>query len=279
MKQTQVQVLGEELGEKTLIRKQVVYVLTDKGERLLEICKDLSDGEAGEFLGISPRQLGVLRTIWREGPKRGQGFPYYARYALKRMVEKGFLVKTVEGIDAEELKRLRDKGLKNREIAEKLGISKMAVQYWVNRLNLKKRQPPPSMWMRRANQLRQLLKRNGPIPKREAVKALGFNNTQIESILKMFPEEFQKLKFTASGKKYRRNYHSLSEASPVLTLKGDPRIVDFAASKINMKVQTPHEARSVFQLLKWQLGPRQARLVVEKLGYRYKGKLQPEGTM
>jgi len=267
---TQTLILEEERGDKVLIKKQVLYTLTDKGKRLLEICENLSNEEAKKFLGVSPRQLDVLRTIWREGSKRVRGFPFYARYAVKRMVEKGFLAKTVEGVDVEDLKRLRDEGFKNGEIAEKLGISKMAVQYWVRKMNLKKRQPSPILWERRANQLRQLLKRNGPTPKRETMKALGFNNMQIESILTMFPEEFQKLRFSAGRKKYRRNFRGLSEAGPILTLKGDPRIVDFAASKINMKVQTPHEARSVFQLLKWQLGPRQARLVVEKLGYRYK---------
>ena len=53
-------------------------------------------------------------------------------------------------------------------------------------------------------------------------------------------------------------------------LRDDPCIIDFVASKINMKVKTPYEAKSVVQLLKYQLGTRQARAVVEKLGYRYK---------
>ena len=53
-------------------------------------------------------------------------------------------------------------------------------------------------------------------------------------------------------------------------MRDDPRIVDFAASKINMKVKTPYEAKSVVQFLKYQIGYGQARAVVEKLGYRYK---------
>jgi len=91
-------------------------------------------------------------------------------------------------------------------------------------------------------------------------------------ILGILPDVFQKLKFTVSGRKHSRRFHSLFKASPVLTLKDDPRIVEFAASKINMKVQTPQEAKSVIHLLKYQIGHRQARAVVEKLGYKYKNK-------
>jgi len=40
-------------------------------------------------------------------------------------------------IDVNELKRMRDEGLKNGEIAEKLGVSIGAVYYWVRKLNLK----------------------------------------------------------------------------------------------------------------------------------------------
>jgi len=53
-------------------------------------------------------------------------------------------------------------------------------------------------------------------------------------------------------------------------LRDDPRIIDFVASKIDMKVQTPYEAKSVIHLLKYQIGTRQARAVVERLGYQYK---------
>jgi len=104
-----------------LLKKRVIYRLSDKGRRILEICEGLSDGEAESFLGLSSRQLDVLRRL-KDGPKRVVDFPYNVRYSLKRMVERGFIIRTVVGVDAEMLKRMMDEGLTKREIAEKLGI-------------------------------------------------------------------------------------------------------------------------------------------------------------
>ena len=179
------------------------------------------------------------------------------------------LTRQQPNLPIQNLQRLRDEGFKNREIAEKLGISTTTVQYWINKLNLKKRSKGLN-WMILRNRLVRLLRKNGPTPKREAVKTLGLNYDQIETILIIFPETFQKLNFTVDGRKYSRRFHSLSEDSPVLTLKNDPRVVDFAASKINMKVRTSGEAKSIVHLLKYQLGSNRAHAVVEKLGYRYK---------
>jgi hypothetical protein len=146
-----------------------------------------------------------------------------------------------------------------------------ALQFWIDKLNLKRRnRGRPTDWMSYRNRLYRLLKRNGPMPKREVMESLGLKSGKIEAILMMFPEEFQKLNFTVRGKKYSKRFHGLLKASPVLTLKDDPRIVDFVASKINMKVKTQYEAKSIVQLLKWQLGSRQAHIVVERLGYQYK---------
>jgi len=108
------------------------------------------------------------------------------------------------------------------------------------------------------------------MPGKEAMETLGLRYDQIEKILRMFPEIFQELNFTVRGRKYHRRFYSLFKASPVIMLRGDPRIVDFAASKINMKVKTPYEAKSLVQLLKYQIGSRQAHAVVERLGYKYK---------
>jgi len=163
---------------------------------------------------------------------------------------------------------MRDEGLKNREIAEKLGISLTALQYWINKLNLEKRNKGLN-WIHHRNRLIRLLKKNGPMPRREAMKTLGLRSEQIETIMGMFPEAFQKLNFTVRRRKYNGRFYGLFKASSVIMLRDDPRIVDFAASKINMKVQTPYEAKSVVQLLKYQLGSHKAHAVVKKLGYRY----------
>jgi len=143
-------------------------------------------------------------------------------------------------------------------------------EYWINKLNLEKRARGAFInWMNYRNRLIRLLKRNGPMPRKEAMETLGLRYNQIEEILRMFPETFQKLNFTVHRRKHSKKFHSLSKASPVLTLRDDPRIVDFVASKINMKVKTPYEAKSVVQLLKYQIGSHQARAVVERLGYKY----------
>jgi len=167
--------------------------------------------------------------------------------------------------------------LTKREIAENLGISLTTLRYWMKKLNLeggkveRGYRASPENWMGLRNRLYRLLERNGPMSKREAMKTLGLSSGQIEFILAMFPEIFQKLNFTVRGRKYSKEFYGLSRASPILTLGDDPRIVDFAASKIQMKIKTPYEAKSVIHFLKYQLGSRQAHAVVKKLGYQYKG--------
>jgi len=86
----------------------------------------------------------------------------------------------------------------------------------------------------------------------------------------MYTEKIQILNFQVGGSKHSKKLHSLYKASPILTLKDDPRIIDYIASKINMKVQTAPEARSIVQQLKYQIGHKNAKVVAEKLGYRYK---------
>jgi len=70
------------------------------------------------------------------------------------MVERGLLTRTVEGVDADELRRMRIEGLKNREITEKLGISPSALQYWIKKLNLDKRKKAsPENWIKIRNRV------------------------------------------------------------------------------------------------------------------------------
>ena len=262
-----------ERGKDTVpIGKRVTYALTNKGERLLEICEDISQEEAEEFLRVPPRPLEVLRTIRKEGPKRACDFHPNAYYHLQRMVDRGFLDRVVKRVNAEEVRRMRDEGLLNQEIADKLGVSRATVQYWVKKLNLKRsRSIHRSIWMNRQKRLHWLLEKNGPTPRKDAMETLGLDSPQIKTVLTMFPEEFQRLTFTSGGSRSKM-FHELIKAGPVLTLKDDPRIVDFAASKIQLKVETQYDAKSVVDQIKWEIGYHQAREVAERLGYRYKEK-------
>ena len=66
---------------------------------------------------------------------------------------------------------MRDEDITNMEIAEKLEVSLTTLQYWRNKLNLEKRARGAFInWMRYRNRLIRLLKRNGPIPRREAMR-------------------------------------------------------------------------------------------------------------
>lgn len=128
-------------------------------------------------------------------------------------------------------------------------------------------------WISRLDSLHQLLGDRGPMSMREVEKALELSSGEIDVLLMIFPEEFQKLTFVAGGSRSKTD-NALYKASPVITLKGDPRIVEFAACHISLKVETQYDAKSVVELLKWQIGYRQAQAVVERLGYHYKGKLR-----
>jgi len=79
-------------------------------------------------LRVSTRQLNILRKL-NDGSKRAVDFPYDARHILKKMVKREFLIRTVQGVDAEELRHMREEDLKNTEISENLGISTITMQY------------------------------------------------------------------------------------------------------------------------------------------------------
>jgi len=66
-----------------LLKRRVIYRLSDKGRRILEICEDLSDGEAKDLLGLSPHQLDVLRSL-KDGSIHTADFPYNAKYNIKK---------------------------------------------------------------------------------------------------------------------------------------------------------------------------------------------------
>jgi len=101
---------------------------------------------------------------------------------------------------------------------------------------------PHVNWVNCRDILHELLKENGPIPKTRAMEVLGYSGAQIDRVLMMFPEEFQSLTFVRSGRTCNRMFYDLVKASPILTLKGDLRIVDFAASHIHLKVETQYDA-------------------------------------
>lgn len=125
-------------------------------------------------------------------------------------------------------------------------------------------------WMRWRERIYGLLERYGPLPEKEIVEALGLTKAHIYIILVMYGGEFQMLDFVQSGRTRSTMFVDLVKASPILTLKGDHRIVDFAASHISLKVRTGYDAKAVVDFLKWQMGYSLAREVVERLGYDYK---------
>jgi len=100
-------------------RRIATYSITDKGKRLLEICKGLSEEEAKEFLRVTKNQLDVLRILLKDGPKRSRDIPEAPADFLMRLVNRGFLEKDVKEVeDEQEVYRLKqtytltDKGKK-----------------------------------------------------------------------------------------------------------------------------------------------------------------------
>jgi len=100
-------------------RRIATFSISDKGERLLEICEGLSEEEAKDFLRVSKNQLDVLRIFLKEGRKRSRDLPEAPTDFLNRLVNRGFLEKEVkETEDKHEVYRrkrtyiLTDKGKK-----------------------------------------------------------------------------------------------------------------------------------------------------------------------
>ena len=80
-------------------RRIATYSLSDKGKRLLEICENISDEEAKDFLRVPPHQLDVLRFLSKEGPKRARDILDTPSDKLQRIVKKGVLDKKVEEVE------------------------------------------------------------------------------------------------------------------------------------------------------------------------------------
>jgi len=102
-----------------IMRRIATFSITDKGKRLLEICENLTEEEAEDFLKVSKNQLDVLRIFLKEGPKRSRDLPEAPTDFLNRMVNRGFLDKDVKEFeDKQEIYRnkrtymLTDKGKK-----------------------------------------------------------------------------------------------------------------------------------------------------------------------
>jgi len=103
-----MQILAKPREERPLLKRRVIYGLSDKGRRILKICEDLSKEEVRTILRLSPGKLDTLRVL-ENGPKRAVEIPVNARQNLRRLVEDGFIIRTVEGIDAEALRSIERK--------------------------------------------------------------------------------------------------------------------------------------------------------------------------
>jgi len=105
-------------------RRIATYNIADKGKRLVEICENLSEEEAKDFLRVSSRQLDMLRFFLKEGPKRAREISDTKPDVLLRMVKRVLLNKKVEDVEEKRnvyrLKRTYTLTEKGRKISKAL---------------------------------------------------------------------------------------------------------------------------------------------------------------
>lgn len=125
----------------------------------------------------------------------------------------------------------------------------------------------------RENSILTYLVENGPTPERVLVEKIGpvnwseYHRRNIDKL-----ERFRFSLGHSRGKYISCEIYgglSVSRMGPVLSLRNDPRLVDFIAKYVPLKIETSFDAAAMTQHFKDKIGSDRTRQLIGKLGYKY----------
>ncbi|MCK4698645.1 MAG: hypothetical protein KAT53_10155 [Dehalococcoidia bacterium] len=226
--------------------------------------KGFSDGEIGKSLGFLRQTIGSFR--------RNLGLPANFKFGGKTR------------LDDEEKQRIRDlhsKELPISRIAEEIGRSAITVTKFCReeKLDTSRARGKGYKKQRYEENLVSYLEEHGPTPQSTLFTDLEIPSGRFSRIAREMFDQVERFKFKLGTSRGRGGIKyggysvygdlNIQEMGSVFALREDPRIIDFVAERINFKVETPQDARTLVLHLKKQLGTERAKEVVRKLGYVY----------
>ena len=224
--------------------------------------KGISDREIGKTLGFSRQTIGEFR--------RSLDLPVH------------FTFFGVASLGDEEKKRIREshgKGLPIKMIAKEIGWSNKAVHDFCKEENLDTSRVRGRGYKKRRSReiLVSYLEEHGPTLQSTLFTEVGISKVRFSRIAREMFDQIERFGFKVGKRKGGTRHAGYSayddlnfkKIGYIFALRDDPRIVDFVAETINIKVGSPNDARTLVKHLKEQMGTERAKDVVRKLGYVY----------
>lgn len=230
----------------------------------------MSDGEIGKILKVHRATIGNYR--------RSKELPAYYSFL-------GGVSATGEQIHR--MKELHSKEHTIGEIAKETGFCYQYVRDILHEEGLDTsssrglRIMVNRRWDDMKKKVTKYLRENGPTPERVLSKELDLKQVVFSKLEIRTHYLLERFKFGGVGRSKYKSYQILNGLSvkhmgAIWAIKNDPRIIDFVAQYIPLKIESGWEASALVQHIKKQLGTERARKVVEKLGHQYS--VKPKGV-
>ncbi len=176
----------------------------------------------------------------------------------------------------EKIKQMHDSGRPITEIAKELEFPYMVTRNHCAQLGLdtiknKYNRRGHTRWFQKAEMVLGYLDEHGPTWRSEIMKVLGIPDQFFAQFARVCFDEVEYFKIKrGKGKRIRTVHEVYGELTnrPFLAIRNDPRVIDFVADKIAMKVECGRDAAVLASNLGNHLGKKRTREVIERL-YTY----------
>lgn len=222
----------------------------------------LSDGKIGKAMGFTKGAVNAYR-------RKKLGLPAHFKFGMEKIV-----------FSEEEKKKIiemRSGGASIADIAEEFNVSGITMYKRCKEMGVDTSRMALG-WIKKEKdgiRLWEYLDEHGPMTRSEIEEDLHISSAKLyEYVVSLWDNIFERFKFVASsrgGTKYGgANIYgdlSFSQIGLVISLRNDPRLIDYIADRIPFKVKDYYDARTLVIHLKRQVGIDRARDVVRRQGY------------
>lgn len=176
----------------------------------------------------------------------------------------------------EKIKQMHGNGQTIKDIAIDLGYPYMStrehcVQLGLDTAKNQWNRPGQTRWFQKAEMVLEYLKEYGPTWRAKIMKDLGIPDSFFSRFARVCFDEAEYFRIKrGKGKRIRTVHEVYGELTnrPFLAIRNDPRVIDFVASRIAMKVECGRDAAVLASNLGNHLGKERTRKVIERL-YTY----------